>query len=70
MSPDNLRFGQGGAAGSFTNGYEDIINPIASPIDEIKRIIEIQQNKCTYMVQFGPKKVPAFHLRFQGIEEL
>ena len=70
MSPDNLRFGQGGAAGSFTNGYEGIINPIANPIDEIKRIIGIQQNKCTYMVQFEPKKIPAFNIRFQGIQEL
>lgn len=70
MSLENLRFGEGGAAGSFTNGYEDVINPNANPINEIKRILEIQQNKCTYMIQLEPKKVPAFHIIFQGIDEL
>jgi len=66
LGPDNLRLREGCAVG----GFYEVIDSSSNPTDEIKRILEIQQNQCTRILRFEPEKIPGLHLRFQEIEEL
>ena len=60
LSAENIRLRSGGACASCD---PRLVNPVESPVDEIKKLLLDQRRRCS-MIQCEPDIVPAYELAF------